>query len=144
MELLTNEIAAAGDRTGIRVNEVTKIHFTLLKTQLSNLAMNRNILFVFGILTLLTIAVFLTDSSKSRVRFHDRRFLRSRWRLRPTAKPTRRYRTPLRQAQNNQHSDSPPIFTDQEDVRKYYDDIYENGDLSYPEDTRSAERTLLR
>ena len=89
--------------------------------------MNRNILFVFGILTLLTIAVFLTDSSKSRVRFHDRRFLRSRWRLRPTAKPTRRYRTPLRQAQNNQHSDSPPIFTNQEDVRKYYDDIYENG-----------------
>ena len=89
--------------------------------------MNRNILFVFGILTLLTIAVFLTDSSKSRVRFYDRRFLRSRWRLRTTAKPTRRYRTPLHQAQNNQQSDSRPSFDNQEDVHEYYDDIYENG-----------------
>ena len=86
--------------------------------------MNRNILFVFGILTLLTIAVFLTDSSKSRFRFHERRFLR---RLRTTAKPTRRYRTPVRQDQNNQQSDSRHGFKNREDVHEYYDDIYENG-----------------
>ena len=102
-----------------------QIYSTLKRTHHTNTAMNRNILFGFGILTLLTITVLLTEAIvTTRKGFHERRFIR---RQRPTRKPTRRYLIPVDPPQERPQNEIRPDFDNREGVEEYWTDIYENG-----------------
>ena len=90
--------------------------------------MNRRILFGAAILTLLAVAVFLTDGHKPRRRyrwFGGRRFTRRR----PTKPPTGSIQVeinPVKPQQNGPESDTND-FHDDQDVDDYWRDLYENG-----------------
>ena len=91
--------------------------------------MNRHILVGAAILTLLAIAVFLTDGRKHRrrIKYTDRRYVR--WR-RPTKPPTGSVQVkinPARPPQNEPESEDTHEFHDGQDVDDYWRDLYENG-----------------
>ena len=93
--------------------------------------MNRNILFAFGILALLIVAVLLTDSKNTGRRFgrkwNTRRFMRKR----PTRPASGNIPVPVNpEAPQNKPQNEIQDFSSPEEVDEYWGDIYENGKSS--------------
>ncbi|KAJ7376101.1 hypothetical protein OS493_036864 [Desmophyllum pertusum] len=100
--------------------------------------MDRKMLVVFGIVTLLTLAVLLTHGQKTRrgkYRWVSRRMIRQRPTKSMTASSSHAQIQPVGSAAQNNQNDSgsgQQDFKSPEDAQEYWKNMYENGDVSQP------------